>query len=129
MLRIGDRAEIEVRVEKAMTASHFGNEGMEVLATPYLISLSEQAAIRCLAPYLEAGQGSVGTSVQLRHLAPTPVGMAVRVVASVTEMDGRRFAFAIEAYDEKEKIAEGVHERFVVDRARFLQRAAAKRTA
>ncbi len=79
---------------------------------------------------LPAGAGSVGTMVEMRHLAATPVGMKVRAKATLLETDGRRFLFSVEAWDEKEKIAEGRHERFVVpDMAKFLGRALKKGSA
>ena len=105
-----------------------GNRGVHVLATPFVIGLLEDAANAVLRPHLPAGGVSVGTMVEMRHLAATPVGMTVRAKATLLETDGKRFLFAVEAWDDKEKIAEGRHERFVVpDLAKFLDRAMKKR--
>lgn len=104
-----------------------GNRGVRVLATPFLIGLLEDAAGVVLKPHLPPGAATVGTLVEMRHLAATPVGMLVRAKATLLETDGRRYLFAVEAWDEKEKIAEGRHERFVVaDLEKFLARAMKK---
>jgi len=98
-----------------------------VLSTPHLIALMENAAQTALTPYLEPGQSTVGTHIDIRHLAATPVGMAVRVRAEVTEVALPRVSFRVEAWDDVEKIAAGEHERFVIDNARFMARVARKR--
>ena len=79
---------------------------------------------------LSPGAGTVGTLVEMKHLAATPVGMKARAKATLLETDGKRYLFAVEAWDEKDKIAEGRHERFVVpDLAKFLARAMAKKAS
>ena len=125
-LQPGVIGEVQHRVTPDTFASRWGNPGIEVLATPVVVGWLEEAAIRAVQPYLEAGQGSVGTMVSMKHLAATPAGMTVRATATVTEVDGRRIRFSVEAYDEKEKIAEGEHERFIVNMAKFLDRVAQK---
>ena len=117
------------RVTPETFASKWGNPGIEVLATPVVVGWLEDSAIRAVQPYLEPGQGSVGTLVSMKHLAATPAGMTVRATATVTEVDGRRIRFSVEAHDEKEKIAEGEHERFIVNMAKFLDRVAQKVTS
>ena len=107
-------------VTDEMTAHYSGNPGVFALATPQLVRLIEETAIKALAPYLAEGEGSVGTTVSVQHLAPTPVGMAVTIHATVAEVDGRRVAFTVEARDEHEQIASATHERFRVDLDRFL---------
>ena len=122
--------EFTVTVEEADTARASAGESLPpVLSTPRLISLLERAANDSLLPYLEAGQGSVGALVNVRHLAATPVGMQVRVRAELLERDGRRLRFKVEAWDLVDKIAEGEHERFIIDRARFDERLEKKRQA
>jgi predicted thioesterase len=104
-----------------------GNRGVHVFATPFVIGLLEDAAGAVLRPHLPPGGGSVGTMVEMKHLAATPVGMKVRAKATLLESDGKRYLFTVEAWDEKEKIAEGRHERFVVpDMERFLASAMKK---
>src|SRR2546426_12617137 len=115
-------------VGPASTADAVGNHGVPVLAPPFLIGLLEDAAGAILRPRLPTGAGTVGTMVEMKHLAATPVGMKVRAKATLLETDGKRFLFAVEAWDEKDKIAEGRHERFVVpDLQKFLQRAMSKK--
>ena len=118
--------EIEITVAPADTADALGNAGVHVLATPRLVALLEAAAIRAVEPALAAGAGTVGTRLDVRHLAATPVGMRVRARATVREVDGRRLLYDVEAHDETERVAEGTHERFQIDQSRFLARVAAK---
>ena len=101
-----------------------------MFATPYLISLLEDAAGRVMEPHLPAAASSVGTMIDIRHLAATPVGMTVRARATLLETDGKRFLFQVEAWDDKDKVAEGRHERVLVpDLARFLDRVMKKGAA
>ena len=123
----GATAEVEITVTPDRTADAIGNKGVMVLATPFLIGLLENAAIAVIQPHLQAGAGSVGTMVEMRHLAATPVGMKVRAKATLLETDGRRFLFQVEAHDEIEKVAEAKHERFLLPNLeKFLTRAMAK---
>ena len=120
----GATAEVSLVVTSDVTADAMGNRGVHVLATPFLIGLLENAGAAVLRSEIPAGGGSVGTMVEMRHLAATPVGMTARAKATLLETDGRRFLFSVEAWDAKDKIAEGRHERFVIpDLARFLERA------
>lgn len=124
----GASAEVSMTVTPDRTADAMGNRGVHVLATPFLIGLLENAAHAVLHPGLSAGAGTVGTMVEMRHLAATPVGLTARAKATLLETDGRRYLFAVEAWDDQEKIAEGRHERIVVrDLGQFLQRAMTKR--
>jgi len=118
--------EVEIVVQPADTADALGNKGVHVLATPRLVGLLEEAAIQAVQAALPPGAGTVGTRMDLKHLAATPVGMKVRARAVVREVDGRRYVYDIEAHDEQEKIAEGMHERFQINQARFLERVAEK---
>ena len=126
-IKPGATAEIGLTVTENMTAHAMGNRGVHVFATPYVIGLLEDAAGAVMRPHYPPGGGSVGTMVEMKHLAATPVGMKVRAKATLLESDGKRYLFSVEAWDEKEKIAEGRHERFVVpDMERFLARAMKK---
>jgi predicted thioesterase len=116
-------------VVESDTARASNGELPPVLSTPRLIGLLEHAAHTSLTPYLADGQGSVGSLVNVRHLAATPVGMGVRIIAELVEVDGRRLRFKVEAWDAVDKIAEGEHERFIIDRARFDERLERKRQA
>ncbi len=118
--------EITHIVAESDTATVYGSGLAPVLSTPHLIALMENAAQTMLAPYLEPGQSSVGTGIDIRHLAATPVGMAVRVCAEVIEVALPRVCFRVEAWDAVEKVGAGEHERFIVDTARFMARVARK---
>jgi fluoroacetyl-CoA thioesterase len=126
-IRPGSTAEVALTVTADRTADVLGNPGVTVLATPFLVGLLEQAAGALIHPHLPPDASTVGTMVEMKHLAPTPVGMTVRARATLLETDGRRYLFAVEAWDEKEKVAEGRHERFVIPSlAKFLERAMQK---
>ena len=126
-IKPGATAEIGLTVTEDKTAHAMGNRGVHVFATPYVVGLLEDAAGAVMRPHYPPGGGSVGTMVEMKHLAATPVGMKVRAKATLLESDGKRYLFSVEAWDEKEKIAEGRHERFVVaDMERFLARAMKK---
>ena len=115
--------EITDTVTPNLTADAMGNHGVHVFATPHVIGLLEHAAAALMIPTLPPGASTVGTMIEMRHLAATPVGMAVRAKATLLETDGRRFLFQVEAWDAREKIAEGRHERFIVPNlAKFLER-------
>lgn len=111
-----------VTVTEAMTPPHLRGDAIRVLATPEMVRLVEQTAIQCVQPHLERGQTTVGTVVNLRHLAATPEGMTMTVAVRLTEVDRRRLGFAVEVRDEMEKVGEGTHERFVIDRESRLPR-------
>ncbi|MBE0684959.1 MAG: thioesterase family protein [Anaerolineaceae bacterium] len=102
-----------------------------VLSTPYLVSLMETAAHGAVLPFLEPGQSGVGAMIHIKHMAATPVGMQVRIRAELMEVQGRRLLFKVDAWDEVEKIAEGEHERFIINWERFMtgvEKKQAKRT-
>lgn len=126
-ITLGASAEVSYTVGADRTAHAMGNRGVHVFATPFVIGMLEDAAGAVLKPHLPPGAGSVGTMVEMKHLAPTPVGMRVRAKATLLETDGKRYLFSVEAWDEKDRIAEGRHERFVVpDMEKFLARAMKK---
>ena len=114
-LRVGREFELQREVVPEITADRFGNAGAHVFATPMLIALLEEAAIGCVEPLLDADEGTVGTLVNVQHLAATPVGMTITVRARLAEVDRRRLVFEVEASDEVETIARGTHERFLVE--------------
>ena len=126
-LQPGMTAEVEQVVTPELTADALGNKGVKVFATPFVVCLIENAAIEVLRPHLPPGAASVGTTVEMKHLAATPLGMKVRAKATLVETDGRRFLFHVEAFDEVEKIAEAKHERFTLPNLeKFLERAMKK---
>jgi fluoroacetyl-CoA thioesterase len=114
--------EVTREVTPDISAHSMGNEGVHVLGTPALLMLIEQAAIRAIEPTFAEGQSSVGTLLNVRHLAATPVGMSVMARARLVQIDGRRLTYEVEAHDDREQVASGTHERFLVDMARFLAR-------
>lgn len=122
----GLTGEAATTVDDTNTAASLGSGLVPVYGTPALIALLELAAVHAVMAHLPDGSTSVGTHLDVRHLAATPVGMRVRATAILTAVDGRRLTFAVEAYDEAEKIGEGTHTRVVVESARFVRRAEEK---
>lgn len=95
-------------------------------ATPAMIALAEKAAYLSVEEYLEEGQGTVGTLMDIKHMAATPVGMEVRAESELIEVNNRELTFKIEVFDEREKIGEGIHKRFIVYNEKFQNKANAK---
>jgi len=109
-------------VTSALAIDFLGPEAARVLSTPSLIGLFEMSCRNLLREFLPPGQDSVGAHIELRHLAPTPVGMRLVLRVEVIAVEGRRVQFRLEAEDEREKVAEGLHERFLIDVERFTER-------
>lgn len=126
MIQPGLTHETSRQVESRHLASAWGSGLADVLATPALVAFCEACARLAVDPLLPKGQQTVGTRIDLRHLAATPPGMTVTVRAELVEVDGRRLRFRVEAWDAVEKIGEAEHERFIIDVARFSQRVAEK---
>jgi fluoroacetyl-CoA thioesterase len=125
-LKPGLKHEVQTEVTHEKTANRISSGVVEVYATPQMIALMEQACADLAQACLPPGQTSVGTLVNVTHIAATPVGHTVRSEAELVEVDGRRLVFAVVAYDETEKIGEGRHERFIIDQERFMGRVAQK---
>ena len=105
-LEPGLHAEVEIAVSEAETAAHLGSGTIAVYATPALVALMENAAVRALEGHLAPGQTTVGGRINVRHLAATPVGMRVHAQAELIEIQGRKLSFRIQAWDEVEQIGE-----------------------
>lgn len=113
-------------VAESNTAATVGSGLLLVYATPSMIALMEKCASACVASALEAGKTSVGTLLNVKHLSASPIGMQITCTATLTEIDGRRLVFHVEASDAAGLIGEGMHERFIVDSDRFLAKCQAK---
>jgi fluoroacetyl-CoA thioesterase len=124
----GAKGTYTLRVTPAHLANQFKDAALpQVFATPMMVAAMENAALNAVRDYLDPGESAVGTGVNIRHLAATPVGHQVTAEAQVTKVDGRRIEFKVSARDETEEIGAGTHERMVVDVARLDQRLAAKK--
>ena len=126
MIEVGMKFTVKITVGDQDTAKAVGSGTLAVLATPRMIALMEEAAYKCIGAELENGSSSVGTLMNVKHLSATPVGMEVSASAEVTEVDGRRVAFKVEAHDAKGIIGEGVHERFIVFEEKFVAKTYSK---
>lgn len=127
MLETGIRGTETLVVEKKDTAGVYGSGTLDVFATPAMIALMEKTCLNSVAPFLEPGMGTVGISLNVRHMAATPVGMKVTCESTLTEVDGRRLVFNVTAYDAAGKIGEGSHERFIIQEEKFQKKADSKR--
>ena len=125
-MEIGMKYRMSRVVTENVTAASFGEGLMPVLATPYLVAFLEDTASRCVEGELPDTQITLGTGIDIRHLAPTPVGMTVTCEAILTGIDRRRLTFDVRAWDEADLVCEGTQERFIVDKARFIEKAYSK---
>lgn len=128
MIYIGTKCQLEQVVTEELTAASIGSGLLPVFGTPYMLAMMENAAQTLLGSFLEEGQGSVGTHLDVSHTAPTPVGMRVWTEAEVTNVseNGKMVDFAVRAWDEKGPIGEGTHTRAIINNQRFLAKCNAK---
>ena len=117
----------EMVVKEEDLVSQLGDVPVDVLSTPKLIQLLEAAAIEAIRDHMPADQVSLGTEIRVRHLSATPLGMKVIANALLKGVEKNRLLFLVTAYDQKEKVAEGEHERILVSKERFLQKVQKKR--
>lgn len=128
MILIGTKCQMEQTVTQELTAAAVGSGALPVLGTPFLAAMMENAAMTVLQSFLEDGQGSVGTHLDISHDAPTPVGMKVWAEAEITAVseNGKMVDFTVKAWDEKGPISQGTHTRAIINSERFLNRCNAK---
>ena len=125
-LEIGLKNEVAGVSTEWTSATAMKSGSLRVLATPAMIALMEQAASELLDRKLPADRTSVGISLNVKHTAATPIGLKIRADATITSIDGRKIIFEVRAFDEREEIGRGTHERFVVDRKKFQSKADGK---
>ncbi|MCD8292040.1 MAG: thioesterase family protein [Prevotella sp.] len=122
----GIKNTLEMTVTEDKTAEVMKSGTLKVLATPAMIALIEETAWKSVQSELEEGQGTVGTNLNVDHVAPTPLGMKVKCETELTEVDGRKLKFNVKVYDECGLIGSGTHERFVISSEKFQAKANAK---
>lgn len=122
-MTIGTKHEVTVTVTEEMTAAFMKSGSLPVLATPYMVALMESAASELCDKYIPEGISTVGTALDISHLAPTPVGARVTAAATLTAFDGRKASFDVEAYDGAGLIGKGTHERFTIKVESFMKKA------
>lgn len=121
-LSVGSKTTSEKIVKHEDTAAAFGSGDILVFATPMMIGLMENAALKDALAQLPEGYSTVGTFVNVKHMAATPMDMTVRAEAELIEVDGKKLTYKVTAYDEKDKIGEGTHGRYIIHGERFLQK-------
>ena len=125
-MNIGIKGRAETVVSAENTAKIMGSGDLDVFATPHMVALMENAAAVSVADELEDGMSTVGTKLEISHDAATPVGMKVWAESRLVEVDGRRLVFEVSAFDECGPIGHGWHERFIINKERFLAKTNAK---
>ncbi len=125
-MKVGLRHTEKMTVTAENIASSLHSGALDVFATPAMIALMEMTCMEAVRPFLDEGLTTVGTLVDVQHMAPTPLGMSVVCECTLDKIDDRRLVFSVEARDEKEVIGKGVHERFIVKSDRFTEKAKAK---
>ncbi|MEE1027834.1 MAG: thioesterase family protein [Agathobacter sp.] len=126
MIEVGICGQKEITVTEELTAKTFKSGALNVYATPAMISLMEDVAFTSVAEYLDEGCGTVGTAINVKHVAATPVGMKVKCQTKLIKVDGRALTFEVKAYDEAGLIGEGEHERFIIFEDKFQAKADGK---
>ena len=121
-LKVGLTASIETKVFNKNSAEEMGSGDLNVYATPAMICLKERCAMSAVSLHLPKGYTTVGTAVNIKHMAATPIGMKVKAVAELIAIEGRKLTFKVEAFDAKEKIGEGQHERYIVESVKFREK-------
>ena len=126
---LGTTGTATLRVRPEHLANRFKDAMLpQVLATPVMILVMENAALNAIRPFLDPGESAVGTAIDVRHIAATPLGHEVRATAEVANVEGKRLHFKVSASDEKEEIGNGTHQRIVIDLRSFNERLARKST-
>jgi predicted thioesterase len=128
LFKPGQSKEATYPVGEENTAVHVGSGSSRVLATPWMIAFMERVARDLLAEKLPPEYSSVGVRVEVRHLAPTPVGSWVRARAEIEAVEGTAVTFRVQAWDDREQIGDGQHQRVIIDEERFLKRVMSKRS-
>ena len=123
---IGTKGESSIIVTPETAVSFLGVDSARVLGTPFLIFHLEMTSRNSVKPFLDEGFDTVGARVDVRHLAATPLGMRVTFRSELTGIEDRRLFFRVEAFDEKDKISDGTHERAIIQVAKFAARVQAK---
>lgn len=126
MIEVGIKGKQELIADIKHSASVIGSGNLELFSTPSMIALMENTAASSIAGYLDESEGSVGTALNIRHLAATPLGMKVCCESELIEVDRKRLIFEVKAFDERGLIGEGTHERFIVNNDKFMAKVRSK---
>lgn len=121
-IKVGLNSIIETTAMQKDSAINYGSGAVDVYSTPAMIALLESSARNAVDLHLPKGYTTVGIKVDVKHLAATPIGSRIKASAELIEVDGKRLVFKVEAFDEVEKIGEGIHERFVIEVDKFTSR-------
>ncbi|MDR2343146.1 MAG: thioesterase family protein [Spirochaetaceae bacterium] len=127
-LKPGLRKELHETVDRRNVASVWGSGALDVYSTPAMIALMEKASVLAVADFLPEGCSTVGTGIDVKHIASSPIGAGIRAEAVLTGLDGRKLSYEVRAWDNMELIGEGLHERFIIDNKKFMEKTETKRS-
>lgn len=126
MLTVGISNELVREVTKENTAAALGSGMLEVFGTPAMAALMEETCLKSVQPELKEGEGTVGTGLTISHVSATPIGMHVRCASNLVEVDGRKLVFDVQVFDEAGLVGQGMHERFIIQNEKFMNKAQKK---
>lgn len=129
MLELGIKGEQFAVVNDENTAEKYLSGLLPVFATPALVALMEFTCQKSVQPFLDDGFGTVGSAIECRHTAPSPIGSTIKCISELIEIDGRRLVFSVKASDDQGSIGEAKHERFIIDNERFMKKVNEKQAA
>jgi len=121
MYKVGIKQEVIIRVDEHMCIDFLGSD-VRVLSTPSMVNAVEMVCRDMVKPYLDSDHDTVGVMVDVKHIAPTPIGMNIRIIATLVKVDGKRLEFKAEVYDDVEKVGEATHERYIINKASFTKK-------
>lgn len=122
----GLKGQVRLVVAEEHTAQHLGSGAVKVLATPQMVLLMERAGVAAVDPLLPPGYRTVGAHLDVKHLAPTPIGFEVEATAELVQVEGRRLTFRVQVHDGVETVGEGTHQRVIINLQKFSERVAEK---
>lgn len=125
-IKLGQTYKESLKVDESLLAKNVGSGDVGVFATPMMICLMEKASAKCLSEFLPDGYTSVGTKIDVTHIAATPINFDVWVESEIIEIDGKKITFKVKAFDNCGLIGEGIHQRFIVDKKKFELKALQK---
>lgn len=125
-MEIGIKNTLTLTVDEKDTAAAHGSGTLKVFATPAMIALMEKTAMESVSDFLNEGEATVGTLINVKHISATPIGCRVTCESELIEVDGRRLVFKVRAFDNGGDIGEGVHERFIVKSEKFFEKTQSK---
>lgn len=122
MIQEGDQIELKTRVKESDTARVYGSGSLDVYSTPAMVAFMEKASMELAQSCLQSGQGTVGISLDIRHMKAVPVGTEIKCISIFTGRDGNQLTFKVKVLSKEDIVGEGIHKRYIIDETRFLSK-------